>query len=203
MLIGHPSEFAIECCGLEGVNGIFFGSLVIWVYNHQLGSGESIILSVVTPDLVDVLLKSKDRQNANLQDVDACDALERVWSSAYGDEDDGPTAYSTEDGSLYRPCLWFDPSPGFESVRSIIVEVPSGYRIIWQNDGSDQVQDFTVKTEVCRGVIEAFLSWFEDQTGHIHRPYPKAPNSHQAFKAGRRAEAERNREAKSKGRSQS
>jgi len=195
ILIGDPNNFAIECTEMEITNHAY-GCLFIWINGHQLGDGEWIMLSIVTgSELFTSMFYSKERQNPILQTQSAERLLNHVWDAFYSDNEDEP--YNSEQSTSLSPYLWIHNIDGFWTLRSVIVDVPLGYRIIWQNDDNDDIYEHVIETQIYRGVVYAFLDWFEKETGIIHRAnlaWPTAKTD--AIKAGRRAEAARNRKAK-------
>lgn len=193
ILVGDPNDFAIECTEMEIINHTY-GCIFIWINGHQLGDGEWVILSVTTT-LFTSMFYSKERQDPILQTQPAESLLNYVWDTFYGHNDDEP--YNLEQSAKLSPYLWVHNIYGFWTLRSVIVDVPLGYRIIWQNDDNDDIHEHVIETEIYRGVIYAFLDWFEKETGIIHQVNLADPTAKiAAIKAGRRTEAARNRKAK-------
>jgi len=118
--------------------------------------------------------------------------LERVWSAVYGGG-----GYDADLCNRFAGYIWLVYEQGFERTRLLRVDMPSGQRVIWQNDGDADVSEVLLPAGMYESVARSFLSWFEKETGFVHSEPSQIQRQRQlAAKEERKREAVFNRQRK-------
>ncbi len=156
MIFGEKPLFAVECEFTSRDGRWIYGRFRVWAGGDPIGSYTDEVIDL--KGTTGVLRQIVSPAPAAVATLGAQEFLEWVWTACYGDGEYNEAAWAAA-----RPYVWFDSCEGFENVRSVIANVGTDYRIVWQISGERAAREQMVPAKRYESVTAAFIAWLDHE----------------------------------------
>lgn len=154
MIVGDRHQFAVESEFTSQVGRWIFGQFRVWVGGNAIGTYSEEVMDLVCT--TGVLRERVPHASPAAASLGSQELLDRVWSVVYG-----KGKYNDDEHRVWKPYEWFASCQGFENVRSVIANVGSIHRIVWQISGEQSAREHAVPAEIYEAVASEFISWLD------------------------------------------